>query len=395
MASPVDTTVKHFNSTMVGAPVLNGIAGSLVSVLDACLVSGFDLKAVTSLVVVSGIATLTFAGSHSAVADSVVLVAGVTGTLIALNGEQKITAVGATTLKFATTLPDGTAAGTVTFKMASGNWAKPFFGTNLAVYKSADPLSTGMFLRVDDTSGANARVLGYETMSDVSTGTGFFPTATQIAGGGYWAKSTLSTVAPVRWDLFCDGRTFILSWVFSSAASSVIRSGRSVYVGDMQALKPGGDAYAFCLTCSSGAGNNGDGFVETGNTSGNFTPRSYTGLGSGISGFSYPYTGSNTTVSGIDSALGVFPSVVDGGLRLSGRYWSEAANTAPRANFVGLLTAPQSQLGLYFDPGVVVAGTGLLANKNLKAVGASNSAGASYPSVALGIAFVDITGPWR
>jgi hypothetical protein len=33
------------------------------------------------------------------------------------------------------------------------------------------------------------RASGYESMSDVNTGTGPFPTAAQVAGGGYWEKS--------------------------------------------------------------------------------------------------------------------------------------------------------------------------------------------------------------
>ena len=49
-----DTTVKHFDSTMTGAPTLANVAGNLLAVLDACLVDGFGLKTVDSLVVASG-----------------------------------------------------------------------------------------------------------------------------------------------------------------------------------------------------------------------------------------------------------------------------------------------------------------------------------------------------
>lgn len=38
-----DTSVKYLHSAMPGAPVLSGTAGSLISVLDACLVNGLSL----------------------------------------------------------------------------------------------------------------------------------------------------------------------------------------------------------------------------------------------------------------------------------------------------------------------------------------------------------------
>ncbi|EPD32955.1 hypothetical protein HMPREF9701_06413, partial [Delftia acidovorans CCUG 274B] len=56
MASPVDTSVKHFLSSMTGAPVLSGTVGSMIALLDALLVTGFDTKTLTSLTVVGGVA---------------------------------------------------------------------------------------------------------------------------------------------------------------------------------------------------------------------------------------------------------------------------------------------------------------------------------------------------
>ena len=44
MASPVDTTVKFYREDFPGAPVLNGVAGSLIDLLDACLCTGFGLR---------------------------------------------------------------------------------------------------------------------------------------------------------------------------------------------------------------------------------------------------------------------------------------------------------------------------------------------------------------
>lgn len=65
---------------------------------------------------------------------------------------------------------------------AAVGWTKAFSGTNMAAYKQSAG-SNQLYLRVDDTNATDARVVGYETMSDVNTGTGPFPTATQQSGG--------------------------------------------------------------------------------------------------------------------------------------------------------------------------------------------------------------------
>lgn len=68
-------------------------------------------------------------------------------------------------------------------------WSRPYVSGNVAVFRQG-PGGNDMLLRVDDSAGAvsarHARVVGYETMSDVDTGSGAFPNETQVAGGGYW-----------------------------------------------------------------------------------------------------------------------------------------------------------------------------------------------------------------
>lgn len=198
MASVVDTSVKHFGSFMgAAAPVLNATAGAMEALVYACLVTGIDTKSLVSLTVSGGIATATYTGSHSATPESVVLIAGVTGALVALNGEQKIVAKpNAGSVQFATAAPDGVASGTITMKMAPLGWLRPFSGANLGAYKSADPASTGMFLRMDDTGTQTCRVVGYESMGDISGGLGAFPTNTVIPGGGSWGSRALPTPTP-------------------------------------------------------------------------------------------------------------------------------------------------------------------------------------------------------
>ena len=219
MASTVDTSVKYITSDMPGAPVLNGVIGALVALTDACLNTGFGLRAVTSLVVAGGVATLTVANDvkNGNLLHSVVLVDGVTGPLVALNGEQKLTAVSSTQLKFATAAADGTATGTITIKQAPLGFDKVFSGTNTAVYRSANVLGTRMFVRLSDTVAQAARIVGYESMSDVDTGVGPFPTPAQMLGGGMWPRVPLQMPTPFAGRLL---ETLVGSFCLSRATTA-------------------------------------------------------------------------------------------------------------------------------------------------------------------------------
>lgn len=392
MTSPVDTTVKHFHSDMQGAPVLNGVAGSAIGLLDACLVTGWGLTPATSITVAGGVATVSFAGTHGATVESVILIEGVTGALTALNGEQRVTDRGSSQIKFATAAPDGTADGTITFKMAPAGWGKPFSGTNLAVYQSLDAQSTKMFLRIDDTSATDFRQRGFETMTDVNTGAGMFPLDAQISGGGWCNKSAAADTSPVRWTLVADGRGLYLSVPGYSVYDKAVESGRTVFMGDFQGLRTGGDPYAFAIGCGAAGGySESRGLCDQDTSTYQFVPRAFHGLGSSIGLDSIPESGARG-VSGRDATFGKFPSEVDGGLLLSRRFLG-AANLAPRGVLPGLYTVPQSEVGMAYQPRTLQPGAGPLTGRKLIAVGCGAFA-YRYPSVYLGISFIDITGPW-
>ena len=121
------TTVKHFHSAMSGAPVLNGTAGSLIAVLDACLQDGFGLKAASGITVASGVATVTFANGHSFEPDTIALIAGATPG--ALNGEKVVLTTSTNAITFAAPgVPDGAATGQPYFTIRAIGW-----GTGWAV----------------------------------------------------------------------------------------------------------------------------------------------------------------------------------------------------------------------------------------------------------------------
>lgn len=401
MTSPVDTSVKFFTSEMTGAPTLNGVAGALISVLDACLVSGFGATTATGLSVTDGVATLTFSGSHAASVDSVILVAG--SSISALNGEQKVIARRSGEVDFATDEADGTASGTITFKMAPAGWTKAFSGTNLAAYKIADPTAHGggMYLRVDDTGTMTARVVGYVSMIDISTGTGPFPTSVQLSGGGYWAKARAANSTPVPWALFADGRAVILS-VAPGVASTASWSGMQTRIfGDCIPRRLTGDPFAVLLAISAAGaaadigGGSGSLDITPAATNGFYLPASYSGLGGSTVGVCKPYFGSTSVGSGNDAATaGTFPSPVSGELFLSKMRVQEtvATNMPPRADVPGFFFVPQAVPVTTFPAFSVVPGSGDLAGRNLMAIPSNTSNAAASGN---GAAFVDITGPWR
>jgi hypothetical protein len=402
MTSVVDTSVKYFSSLMSGAPALSGTVGSMIALLDACLKDGFDLKTLASLTVAGGVATAAFTGTHSAAVDSVVLIAGVTGGptgWAGLNGEQKITGKpGAASATFATNLPDGVYTGTITMKMAPLGFAKPFAGTNLAAYQSTDPASTKMILRLDDTVATTTRVVGCESMTDIGTYAGLFPTALQFSGGGYWAKSIGANSTPVQWMVIGDSRAFYIHVCPGFSSNASWTQGFTRGFGDAVALKPGGDAYACFLSYSDTAAPAGQitGQPEYAQNLLQAFPRAPTGLGSSLLNNCFPYVGTSAGMSGMDTFFGPFPSIIDGALRVSRRFFATGTGVPPRADAPGIYSVPHNLSFDSFKFNDRQPGTGVLAGRNLIVVNSTNtSVNQGATSSVAGTTFFDVTGPWR
>ena len=70
------TIGTSLNSGMTGAPQISNNWGDLVTMLDACLVNGFALKAIDTLTFADGIATATISSGHAYRPFQVVEIAG-------------------------------------------------------------------------------------------------------------------------------------------------------------------------------------------------------------------------------------------------------------------------------------------------------------------------------
>lgn len=308
-----------FSSSDTGAPALNNAAGSLIALLDAILVTGFNIKAVTSISVAAGVATAVIS-AHGYLVGQTLAIAGATPA--GLVGNFVVTAVvDANTLRFAAPgVADGNASGTMTARRAPLGWLKAYAGTNTAIYQRTDPLSTGMLLRVDDTAAGNAsttyaRALMLESASSIDTYGAIAPTATQISGGMYISKGAASTTAKA-WFAIGDGRTLYLFTEHPnvSLATYVCLSG--FVFGDVASWRSGGDPYGCVI---------GGGFNSSLRSNIN-----YMGYGSGME-FGYLSRATNLIGGALKCGLmgrtvgyaaadastaGGYPSSVDGGMAI-------------------------------------------------------------------------------
>lgn len=238
------STVHWFSShdasgnAVAGAPSLTDTAGSLVALLDACLVNGYATTTLTSLTVSGGVATATVQTGHPYLDQQQVLIAGATPS--GLNGVQRVTRTGATTFTFSTTAADGSATGTITARLAPAGWTRPYSGTGLAVYQSADPAAVPVLYALDDTLADRGRLAGYRTMSGVSAGTGRWPSGGYVALPKYVTGSTGGAAA--GWTLIADSRSVL--WLPRALSSGALAF--PCYWGDLAPLGAG-DAWCAAI----------------------------------------------------------------------------------------------------------------------------------------------------
>lgn len=414
MASPVDTSVKFFTSDMPNAPVLNGTAGSLIALLGACLVDGFNAITLTSLVASDGVMTATWSsGTHACLPHSVVLISGVTGGPTGYadaNGEQKVVSrPSSLTATWATDLPDGTYTGTISMKMAPAGWEWLFSDTNKGVLRSLSPERHGQVLRIDDTAAQNARVVAYESMSDVDTGAGPFPTNAQVSGGLYWWKAHAADANMRRWSIASDGRLFML-WIGVHTSTNLTGYVASMCIaafGDLIEIDPAGSPYATLLVGNVAAvvgsitGANGSLTTIT-NSTGSYLARSADGVTSSQQVFRRAYvagqSGSQSS-SGADSTFGSVAEAMDGRFIISRMFVAlSTTGVAPLSEVPGVMYIPQSNTYGTAVMGDTMDGAGEMDGRVLLAWpvgtpsnGPANTAQAAY----VGLALVDIVGPWR
>lgn len=218
--------VKHYTSTMQGIPALSNTWGSMVALLDAILVTGFNFIPATSIVRSNDQATIRFAPNHGFLERQVVRI---TGSTNGWDGDYKVFSVTGdmVTISCDDALPlsvEGTVICSaapldfeIVFKTVDGST------TPKRAYRSKAPDSLGLMLLVHDfvatggsaTGAKFAKVAVVSEMSDIDTITGVqMPFDSNTPGANWehsnsshgWAKWYYKTGNPSGGDLKIETR---------------------------------------------------------------------------------------------------------------------------------------------------------------------------------------------
>lgn len=400
--------IVYFDSLETGAPTLNNAAGSAIAVLDACLITGFNTKSVTSITVSGGVATAVCTGhGYEGGVGRGIDIAGATPS--GLNGRKKITVVNANTFTFpAPGVSDGAATGTITAKRSPLGWTKAYSDTNKAIYARTDVAASASLFRVDDTgagiaSATAAGIFGVESATGIDAYTSATSTTTLEKG----ANNTTAK----RWVLIGDSRSFYLAtehvtypWGSYPAMSAVAGFGdaRSFRAGDLWRAFVLGGRHGLCPGYLSGANAGFSTQFRFMRSAGGLTQNvggkvlGYEPNGSGGDGDARPF-GYYDSASYANQQRHIprWPSPVDGGLAVQYPVLVQERNDGmghPIRGTMPGLAAPLAAVGAalngQYPYGRVlagVAGTG----RDFLALSVLSGAGM------YGAVLFDLTGPWQ
>lgn len=391
--------VQQYRSTDASAPVLTGEAGKLIALLDAVLKDGYSTASISSITRSGTTATATLAVANTTlVTGNYWTVAGANET--DYNVTAQITVNSSTSISYqVANSPATPATGTLTYKKAGLGWTKPFNGTNLAVWLPQSVSGYPQFyLRMDETGGTaggqkEAAVRGFESMSDVNTGTNGFPTAAQQTNGLCWRKSTTADSTARAWTVIGDGRFFYL--VMNSDASNTLGRNLQAFGGFLSYKS--GDAYNALLSGTSAfnatgqslaAGGLGSAYVQNGvvNQTGIYLARSSSQAGGSLAAShrsAGPIAG-NFTLGGAQASGMTYPNPADGTLRVHVCEIMDSA-TAARGRAPGLYNHDHSSIPI---------------NEYDKATNVTDLSGVTLTGLTVtttsgqGLALIDTFGPW-
>ncbi len=386
--------VKHISSELPRAPALGPTAGSLVTILDALLCTGWGSLTATSGSISGGIATLNFAEVETFRADEVVLIQGADPA--ALNGEARVLTQSANKITVATSAADGPISGTVTVKYAPAGWEIVFSGTNKRAYRPTSMQAPPWLYWVDDTQPNYARWCIYESMSDVDTGAGRCPTDAQMPGGGYMVKWSIGSPAMTYYHAAADALAMLIvarngPYAGTNTSARIRGFGMPVRWPSGGAPSPW-SAFISCGSSNSGGygfgalGESSDGYMGDATGGMIYRLRAANGNVGAVAMNTRAVAGGYNGASGDDGTFGALSAQPEGRLLLSPIAMSDMESLVP-----GVLSVPQAGAYSAFAQGAELAGAGLLAGRRLLAV----RAGSRGTNNAAGVCFVDLTGSWR
>lgn len=218
------TSIKYFVHTNTNAPQLNNVQGSMIAVLDACLVNGLTLGAVNSMTATGTTVTINFGSAHNLLRFQVVKISG--ATQAEYNGEHRILSVPTTssiTFEVAIAPSASPATGTILASLPPLGWSLPFTGTGKRAYKNTDLESP--YLRVVDavdpayttTYAKYAKVGMVENMTDIDTMTGHQAPYDSSSPNKNWIGTGSGATAYNGW----------AKWFYAIGAEETFRSNKT------------------------------------------------------------------------------------------------------------------------------------------------------------------------
>ena len=374
---------------MRAAPVKNGTPGSWITVLDAVLVNGFGQVNAVSANITNGMVIINLNNNESFEIDTTVLVSG--ASVLSVNGENTVTISGSNFISWPTIEPDGPITGTITVKVAPLGFTKQFSGVSLAAYKMMNPLSSGAFFRIDDTSAYFMQIAAYENMLDINNGSNRTPALTYNSGICVVPKSETANTNATLWEIIGDDSGFYISTQVSTY-DGYADYRCILYFGD-GIPDNSNDSFKIIvngLSTTTSYANDWSASIANAtsqNTKTNCINRSANGLNTSIPIKFYHMAAGSGYSGGASMINGNYPSIVNNGLILAQYQYND--DFGRRGIVPGILSCTQYAMN-YFTTRNVIDGQQQFIGKRLLAI---NSGSASYTPD--GVVFFDITGPWR
>lgn len=255
--------------------------------------------------------------------------------------------------------------------LAGAGWSNPFSATGIEVFRQG--AGNMLYFRIDDsaavlTSITTARIVGYETMSDVNTGVNAFPTAAQFAFGVHIFRAPASNAVAKQWTLVATEKTV---YFFPQASpGSINLYNQFIHFGDFSSYTAG-DAWNTLV------GANYDATLA--NTNATYVCSTSGAAASGLylarkfnQGAGAQAAGRNTAINGISGNFlsngGLnYPNGADGSLIVLPIYITEPPTNSVRGQLAGCYAS--AHFAAQFNTFDTASGTGDFAGKEFMFMG--------------------------
>lgn len=231
-----NTDIKFYVNTNNSAPTLSNIWGSLVSLLDTCLVSGYGYQDISSATVLDNILTITFPSPHKLLAGQVIALSG--SINIEFNKQYRIAIVNSdTTLQIDLEGVENTILeGTMQVNLPGLGWIPELSQGGKRAYRNADVNDTDRpYLRVVDeidpvwtSSYAKYGKVGIvDSLEDINTLVGVQTPFDPVSPNKNWVGTGTGGNAYNGWAKWYYARiqdVFVGNWYDSEGASEGVRN---------------------------------------------------------------------------------------------------------------------------------------------------------------------------